>query len=186
MKPARIVRGAAISPALGPIALRRRHVDVGARGRAAVVIPYESCIGLPSDSLNSCMWLCISHRPGITVLPEASMIVAPAGTLTESSGPDSHDPVAADDDGGSGAHDSAFAVEDVAVDDGDRSRRRLHEPPIHRLGLRVAKFSFDFAQRRQRRLGTRFDGDEPADLGRQQSRRCRRARPSRGVSVVPR
>src|SRR5678815_3264348 len=124
MKPASTTCG----PAMAPDCARSRSLTAtsmsDARSRT-VVMPNESCIGPLVSSLVICMWPCISHMPGMTVLPAASMTVAPCGART---------------------HDAAFTVENVAVDDGQCAGRRLLKPLVERLGLRVTNREFRFAQ----------------------------------------
>ena len=85
MNPARMIRGDSIVP----VRARSRCETAASMSDAMSrtdVIPAASCIK-PASSPPRNRCVCMSHRPGMTVLPVASMTVAPAGLLTESAGP---------------------------------------------------------------------------------------------------
>ena len=69
-------------------------------------------------------WACMSHRPGMTVLPAAFTIVAPGGTATRLDGPTAADAPVDDDDGAVRRWRlSSRHVENRAAGDRDRVAR---------------------------------------------------------------
>ena len=85
MNPARMMRGDSIAP----VRARSRCESAASMSEATSrtdVMPAANCMR-PLSSACSRTCVCMSHSPGITVLPVASITLAPAGPRTESAGP---------------------------------------------------------------------------------------------------
>jgi hypothetical protein len=85
MNPARTMRGDNIAPVRARSRCDSAASMSEATSRTDVIPAASSIIPLSSDGRRRCV--CMSHRPGMTVFPVASMTLAPAGTRIESAGP---------------------------------------------------------------------------------------------------